>query len=322
MRYDLVVIGETPIARDEAVAAARRNRFVALIRTRPLCETLFDEPLSTWDFARGGNWPALREQFAARREQVSALYAREGIDEFAGDVRFETPRHLRLTSRDGIERSLEADDILIACGRRVAIPLWMRAELPGVVALDQLPALRELPQRILLHGDSLAAWRASVMLARLNRRVAIVSPGDSEPDPFDGELKDLRDEALRRGVAIHESNQEQVWPTPFGPRIALGAIGGPCEEFDLCVYAGDARGNLEGSGLVELGVCLDDHGAVWCNATGRTDLPTIRAAGAICSPIPAQPPQIDESTSRMWPRERSAFAAPSTDRYAQAARHS
>lgn len=283
MRYDLVVLGDSPAARREAVGAARRNQLVAVIRMSPLLEQVFDEPLDTWTLNPRMDWPAMQEQFRQLRSFLRQLFARHGIDEFQGRVFLESPQDLRITVRPGESINIQADSVILGAGRRIHIPHWLRAEVPGVVSLHDVSALPSIPDGVLIEGSSLPALRLAVLLARLKRTVIVLEHDACAYGEFDGERKELLEEAERLDVRIVSADEFHVEIHPVRETVVCRTLAGERVETGLYVYADNARGDVGRLGLEQLGILVDEHGGVWSNACGDTSQPHFRAVGESCS---------------------------------------
>lgn len=285
MRYDLVVLGDSPAARREAVGAARRNQLVAVIRMSPLLEQVFDEPLDRWTLSPRMGWPGVQEQFRQLKTSLRQLFARHGIDEFQGQVFLESPQDLRITVRGGESIRVQADSVILGAGRRIHIPHWLRAEVPGVVSLHDVSGLASIPESVLIEGSSLPALRLAVLLARLKRRVIVFEHDAYRCGEFDGERKELLDEAAQRGVRIVFADEFHVEIDPVRETVVCRTLTGEAVETGLYVYADNARGDAGRLGLEQLGILVDERGGVWSNACGDASQPHFRAVGESCSPV-------------------------------------
>lgn len=199
MRYDLVITGETHRAQRAAFHAARANRLVAIVRTKPFLESIFEYPIEDWNWNETRSWKSLRRQFRQREHQLSDQYAVEGIDLIEGHPLELNEPQMTVSTRSGEMMQLEAEEFQFTSQTHIVLPHWLQSEVPHVTPLSQVSRLDMLPESIMVEGNSLSGLRFAVMCARLDRNVMISSTGWNLPD-FEFELSEMEDEANRRGV--------------------------------------------------------------------------------------------------------------------------
>lgn len=228
MRYDIIIIGETGLAHREAVRAARQNHLVAVVRTVPLLDCVFQYPLENWDWSSYPTWKCMKSQFDSAEAKFSSDYAREGIELFEGQpVRIED-ESIVLKTRSGRTVDLHSNRIQYGEPARNEIPDWLRMEVPHVQTLSEVSRLTMLPESVFIEGNSLAALRFAVLCARLNRTVTICSAGWNAPQ-FGVELTELESEATDRGILrLDQQELHSVCETSSG-------------EFDIWLLNGDVH---------------------------------------------------------------------------------
>ncbi|MBD3675053.1 MAG: hypothetical protein HUJ26_16160 [Planctomycetaceae bacterium] len=199
MRYDLIITGETHQAQHAAFRAAKSNRLVAVVRTKPFLESTYDYPIEEWNWEPRPTWKSLRRQFRMREHLLADQYASAGIDLFEGRPLELNQQILTVSSRTGRILRLEAEEFQFSPQSEVILPHWLQSEVPHVTPLTQVARLETLPESILIEGNSLCGLRFAVMCARLGRRVMIAGTGWNLPE-FEFEMAELEDEADRRGV--------------------------------------------------------------------------------------------------------------------------
>lgn len=200
-----------------------------------------------------------------------------GVETLNGDAVFTGPHSL---SVDG--RPVGFTHAIVATGSRPALP-----DIPGLDHVDPLTSdtiwdLRDLPGRMLVLGGGAIGCELGQALARLSVQVTIVHRG---PDILPGELPEARE--LVRSALEADGVQFRSRTTPV--RFQHGTDGGGTAildddtqiDFDRVIVATGRRPVVEGLGLVDGGVCLDEGGWVSSDPTLRTDNPSIWAAGDV-----------------------------------------
>gem|GEM_PF-1880030 len=226
MRYDLIITGETSHAQRVALKAAHENRLVAIVRTSPMLESLFQFSLESWNWNQPQSWMSLKKQFRLHEKKSSQLYAQEGIDLIEGHSLEINQDFICLSTRCGEMLELQAEEVFDAGVSKIVLPSWLQSEVPHVTPLTQVPRLEMLPESIMVEGNTLPALRFAVMCARFHRNVVISSTGWNLPE-FEFELAELEDEANQRGIL--RLDQQKM----------LSVAESPTGEFDFCLVTGD-----------------------------------------------------------------------------------
>jgi pyruvate/2-oxoglutarate dehydrogenase complex dihydrolipoamide dehydrogenase (E3) component len=237
MDYDLIIIGETLHAREEAVRAARENRLVAIVRGPSDAIRLFDVPVDQLDWSPPRDWRLLRERFRRQQLQSTTELAHWGIDLFEGEILSRDGHSVSIRDSTGKIHSLEFESVREAeLVERRDIPEWLRAEVPRILSLNCLAQRKVLPARILIEGSDLASFRAAVVLSRLGRRVVLISHEfGTRTDNSEG--TELRTEALARGVEIIPQTDVLCVQERGGKQFEFCLNDGRVLLTDLYVYA-------------------------------------------------------------------------------------
>lgn len=236
MRYDLVITGETHNAQNAAFRAAQANHLVAVVRTKPFLESIYDFPIDEWNWEANQAWKALCRQFRIREQQLAKRYANEGIDLFEGRPLEFDQQVMTVSTRTGQIARLEAEEFRFSPQSQILLPHWLQSEVPHVTPLSQVARLEMLPESVMIEGNSLAGLRFAVMCARLGRKITISSSGWNPPE-FEFELAELQDEAEQRGVVrLDQQELLSISEQPNG-EFDFWLVNGDIYRTGLYVYA-------------------------------------------------------------------------------------
>jgi dihydrolipoamide dehydrogenase len=177
---------------------------------------------------------------------------------------------------DGTE--IEAKTVVLACGS-VPKPLLGLEFGKRVLSTETMWGLDEQPKRLAIIGAGASGSEVASAFGRLGTEVTLF---EALPQILPLEDKDIARAAAReigkQNVDIvTDANVESVDVSDDGVKIAYG--GDNSESFDyLCICAGRGA-DVEGLGLDEAGVKLDDKGLIEVDGAQRTSLKGVYAIG-------------------------------------------
>jgi pyruvate/2-oxoglutarate dehydrogenase complex dihydrolipoamide dehydrogenase (E3) component/uncharacterized membrane protein YdjX (TVP38/TMEM64 family) len=236
----------------------------------------------------------LRVDFARVMERVQSVvrtiephdsverYTGLGVEVVQGEARVVSPWEVMV---DG--RRLSARSIVIATGARPLVP-----PLPGIDQVDYLTSdtlwsLRELPRKLVVLGGGPIGAELAQCFARLGSRVTIV---EMAPRLLPREDEDAATEVTARfraeGLEIATGHRAlRVEKDADGHRLVCEHQGAEVAlPFDRLLVALGRRANVEGFGLEELGVALNDNNTIAVDPLLRTNFPNIFACGDVAGP--------------------------------------
>lgn len=194
-----------------------------------------------------------------------------------------------ITAPDGAVRRLSGEHVVIATGSAPVVP-----NLPGLASVPYLTSdlltsqeeaeLTRQPTSLIILGGGYIALELGQFFARLGTEVTILERSarilrDEEPEISLALMEILRDEGLR---IITNAQARQVTGDAEGVTLTVDVGGAQrvLRAAKLLIAAG-RQPNSAGIGLEDVGVRLDAHGAVLVDATLRTSVPHIWAAGDV-----------------------------------------
>jgi len=222
------------------------------------------------------DYPAVQ----ARREKVvstltggvSGLFKKNEIDLIEGDA--------SLTAEGGVrvgEQTLTAATVIIATGS-TARPI-PGVEFGGrVIGTEQAWALAELPARLAVVGAGASGAEIASGFARLGSEVLLLEALDRVLPTEDADISRLVERGLKRqGIAVHTG--ALVTGVQSGESAVGFSHGSSTVETDYLVIAAGRGADVEGLGLAEAGIELDERGLIRVDGAMRTSRAGVYAIG-------------------------------------------
>jgi len=313
--YDLFVIGAGSAGTRASRMAARYGARVAVAEERYLGGTCvnvgcvpkklfvygshysedFDDAAAYgWTVAGARfDWPTLRDNKTREIERLNGAY--RGLLESAG-VEIIT-RRVRLRDRHTIEvgdATVTAERILVATGGWPHVP-----DFPGrehVITSNEAFYLDAFPERVVVVGGGYIAVEFAGIFAGLGARTTLTYRGPLFLRGFDDGVRtfvagQLRDKHIDLQFDAHV---ERVELTRSGSRRVV-LDDGRSVEADLVLYATGRRPNVRGFGLEDVGVRLNERGAIAVDDRYRTSVDNIYAIGDVIDRVQLTPVAIAEA---------------------------
>jgi mercuric reductase len=291
--YDLLVIGSGGGAFAGAIRARDLGRTVLMVEhgtTGGTCVNVGCIPskalLVRSERAALTGSPTLREAVASKDELVERLRQTKYIDllaEYGIDFR---PGHARLAGPHAVEvdgEHVSAGAILLAPGARPSVPPIPGLEAAGFLTSTEALELNEAPPRLAVLGAGPVGLELGQMLGNFGSRVTFIARRDvaprAEPE-VSAELREALEAGGHRVIAPAITTEVSV---DAGDKLLRGHTDGQPFELrvDQILVATGRTPNTEGLELEEVGVDLDDSGAIVVDAEQRTSMFPIYAAGDV-----------------------------------------
>jgi glutathione reductase (NADPH) len=204
----------------------------------------------------------------------------------------------RLLDRNTVEVGGErftADTILIATGGRP-----FKSNIPGnrlSITSNEIFHLERQPKRIAIAGGGFIAVEFAGILGGMGSEVTLVYRGPLFLRGFDDDIRaTLADEMCKRGIDLRfDTLIERIEETPEG--LAATTSHGDVLEVDQVLSAMGRLPNTGGLGLEEIGVELDERGAVVVDEHLESSVPGIFALGDCIGHIALTPVALAEGTA-------------------------
>src|SRR5665213_2373101 len=273
--YDCIVIGSGP------------GGYVAAIRSADLLTEIreadeYGLKVSGVEVDYGAVQARREKVVSTLTDGVAGLFKKNAIDLIEGIASL-GPGGSGNSSSDGsivvhVEgKELTASTVILATG---SVP---RA-IPGVefggrvIGTEQAWALQELPARLAVVGAGASGAEIASGFARLGSEVLLLEALDRVLPTEDADISRLVERGLKRqGIQVHTGTPVQ--DVKAGEGSVSFSYGEERAEVDYLVIAAGRGADVEGLGLAEAGVELDDRGLVKVDGALRTTRGGVYAIG-------------------------------------------
>jgi len=239
------------------------------------------------------SWPRL---VARRDEAVAGLeraheghLERAGVELVRGRATVVGPGEVSVG-----EKTLRSRYILIATGAAPVLPPVEGIE--NAITSDGFFELAEQPKHVAIVGGGYIAVELASILRGVGTDVTLIIRRDLPLRGFDEELRrELHDALLAQGVDVRAgSTVSRIERVDGQARVQLDTPEGAAELVadQALLYAVGRAPNTAGLGLAEIGVPLDERGAVVSDEDGSTPVPSILAVGDVTGRIALTPVAI------------------------------
>jgi dihydrolipoamide dehydrogenase len=220
----------------------------------------------------------------ARREKVvstltggvAGLFKKNKIDLIEGTGALNAGGDV-IVEADGNKQTFAAETVILATG---SVP---RA-IPGVefggrvIGTEQAWALQELPARLAVVGAGASGAEIASGFARLGSEVLLLEALDRVLPTEDADISRLVERGLKRqGIKVHTSTPAQ--DVKAGDGSVSFSYGEEIAEVDYLVIAAGRGADIDGLGLAEAGVELDERGLVKVDGALHTSRKGVYAIG-------------------------------------------
>jgi glutathione reductase (NADPH) len=247
-----------------------------------------------WDVGESSfSWSRL---IAAKDKEIDRLeiayrttLAKAGVILKEARAVIEDAHHVRLSTGERIS----ARHILVATGARPSLePAIPGGEL-GITS-NEVFDLKEQPARILVIGAGYIAVEFAGIFNGLGSKVTLLHRGDKLLRGFDEEIRDhLGNAYTARGIDLCLNRTvEALRKTQNG--IAASLSDGSVLEVDQVLVATGRFPNTKGLGLENVGIALNNVGAIPVDAFSQTSIPSIHAVGDVTNRVNLTPIAIRE----------------------------
>ena len=224
-------------------------------------------------------------------------YTGLGVDCVMGDATIVSPYRVRVGEREIATRS-----IVLATGGAPFVPPIPGLEEAGYVTSDTVWELRELPRRFVVLGGGPIGCELAQAFRRFGAEVVQVERNPHLLMREDADVVDLmQSQFAAEGIRVLASHEARRVEVANGEKrlICAGADGQETAvAFDEILVAVGRAPNTAGLGLEEVGVALDERGAVEVDDYLRTSVPTIYALRRRDRPLPVHPHRLAPSVVR------------------------
>ena len=240
------------------------------------------------------DWAVLRDNVAAEVDRLNGLYQNtldnNQVTTLLGHARIIDAHTVEV---DGQRHT--AGTILIASGARPFTP-----DIPGAehgITSNDVFHLPTLPRRMVIAGAGYIATEFAGVFHELGVDVTLINRSETILRGWEPALSDrLLQISMAKGLNFKLNFRlERVEKTEAG-RV-LHFADGKTMETDVVLWALGRVPNVEGLGLEDVGVALNEKGAIALDADNRTNVPSIFAVGDVTDRVQLTPVAIREGHS-------------------------
>jgi dihydrolipoamide dehydrogenase len=234
----------------------------------------------------------------ARKDKVVAeltkgiefLLDKNKVDYVRGRGRIAAAGRVEVSQSDGGTQTLETRNIVIATGSEPTPLAGLEVDEKRIVSSTGALALDSVPERLVVIGAGAIGLELGSVWSRLGSQVVVVEFLDHILPGMDREVAKQAQRVLSRQGLEFRLSSKVSGAVAGGTGVALRvepAAGGEAQdlEADVVLVSVGRRPFTRGLGLEELGIGVDERGAVQVDERFQTSLPGVFAIGD-CIPGP------------------------------------
>ncbi|HKT78468.1 MAG TPA: FAD-dependent oxidoreductase, partial [Sphingobium sp.] len=239
------------------------------------------------------DWTVLRDNVLADVDRLEGLYGNtlesHKIRLFKERATIVGPHSIRLASG----RTVTARHILIATGAWPMIPDIEGAD-HGITS-NEVFHLDRCPKRVVIAGGGYIAHEFAGIFHEFGAHVTLVNRSDQLLRGYDAQIRDrLLQISLGKGIHFRFNAPLDRVERQHDGSLTVHIKDGDPLSCDLLLFATGRRPKSEGLGLEQLGVELDEKGAIKVDAHNRTNVESIHAVGDVTDRVQLTPVAIRE----------------------------
>lgn len=219
---------------------------------------------------------------------VGFLMKKNNIDVHTGTAKVTARDTVTVTYNDGKTASLKAKNIVVATGASVAAPAAWKIDGQKVVSYLEAIVQEKQPKSVVVIGAGAIGLEFSTVWNSYGTEVTLVEMLPRIAPLEDAEVSDLlAKEFKKRKINVLAGHKVlSVEATETGVKVVVsGESGEKTIEADQALVAIGFRPNGRGLGLEELGVQINERGAIEIDERMATNVPGIWAIGDVTAKL-------------------------------------
>jgi dihydrolipoamide dehydrogenase len=205
------------------------------------------------------------------------------VEVMEGKGKLLSSSQLEVQLQDGNKKEIKARRIILATGAK-----WKRATFPGrekIITPTELMEVKTIPESMLIVGGGFIGTSIATIFSILGTKISIVEESPRILPEIDKEIvsifeKEMEGKTIRvyteaqvKGIEEKVQGEKNIMITVRGENVNLAAH---------CILMAEEReANVNGLGLDEARVKLNEKGGIAINRRMETNVPTILAAGDV-----------------------------------------
>ena len=217
---------------------------------------------------------------------VAFLFKKNKIDAFNGVARIAAPGRVEVKAADGKTQTVETKNIVIASGSCVSRLKGITIDEKRIVSSTGALVLGKVPERLLIIGAGVIGLELGSVWRRLGAQVHVIEFLDRILPGMDAEVARQFQRLLEKQGMTFRLSSKVTAVDSSGARLKAQVeptAGGAAEtvEADVVLVAVGRVPYVDGLGVKELGVALDNRGRVEVDHRYATNVPGIYAIGDV-----------------------------------------
>lgn len=239
------------------------------------------------------DWPVLRDNVLSEVERLNGLYTQtltnHKVEIIHERAMVAGPHEVKLASG----KSVSAKVILIATGAWPVIP-----DVPGAqhgISSNEVFHLETMPKRVVIMGGGYIANEFAGIFHEFGAHVTIVNRSDTILRGYDEQIRDrLLQISMAKGIQFRFNAPLEAIEKQDDGSLIVRTKGGDPITCDLVLFATGRQPKVDGLGLENADVALNDRGAIKVDEYNKTSCPSIYAVGDVTDRVQLTPVAIRE----------------------------
>ena len=217
---------------------------------------------------------------------VAFLFKKNKIDAFNGVARIAAPSRVEVIATDGKTQTVETKNIVIASGSDVARLKGIAIDEKRIVSSTGALMLGKVPEHLLIIGAGVIGLELGSVWRRLGAQVRVIEFLDRILPGMDAEVARQFQRLLEKQGMTFRLSSKVTAVDSSGAKLKAQvepAAGGAAEtvEADVVLVAVGRVPYVDGLGVKEIGVALDNRGRIEVDHRYATNVPGIYAIGDV-----------------------------------------
>ena len=209
------------------------------------------------------------------------LFKKNKITRVRGTATFLTANRVRVDDGNGTQTEIEAENIIIATGSRVAPLRGVEVDGERIVTSSEALSFAEVPKHLVIIGAGYIGLELGSVWKRLGAQVTVL---EFLPKILPGMDSDIANEAykiLKKQGLTFKLGTKVTSAKKDGDEAVVEIEGGEPIRADRVLLSVGRLPNTESLGLETVGVALDERGRVITDKNFATNIPGVYAIGDV-----------------------------------------
>ena len=209
-------------------------------------------------------------------------YTKLGVECIQGEAKLISPSKVEVNGKVLTTRS-----IILATGASPAIPNIHGLDKVKFLHTDNVWEIREQPKRLVIIGGGPISCELGQSFARLGTKVTQIQIASQLLNREDDDVIQIMEDRFKKeGIEVHLNTKPIEILTRGNQKFLTVEKEGKKSEikFDQILVATGRKPRVSGYGLRELGIKLNERGAIQVDEYSRTNLKNVFACGDVASP--------------------------------------